>query len=141
MKSKKPNTLRDVLERHGIADYRAFATAAGLHQQQAWDLWTGKVGAGVDMLKLLHERLAIPTDELLAIEPVKPHKPRGGPRPRRTGGPSQDPLEVVDLAIRVQDGGVCTRPAEQDQRDSYWQRLERYERGAIERPTREERGQ
>jgi transcriptional regulator with XRE-family HTH domain len=73
-------TLQDLLKRHGITRIKDFAERAELSSQHAWNLWHAQVGVGTDMLKRLHERLKIPLDELIQLDPVPTpkRKPRQG---------------------------------------------------------------
>jgi transcriptional regulator with XRE-family HTH domain len=74
-------TLQDLLKRHGFTRIKDFAERAELSSQHAWNLWHAKVGVGTDMLKRLHERLEIPLEELIQIDPVP--APKRKPRPSR----------------------------------------------------------
>jgi transcriptional regulator with XRE-family HTH domain len=74
-------TLQDLLKRHGFTRIKDFAERAELSNQHAWNLWHAKVGVGTDMLKRLHERLEIPLEELIQIDPVP--APKRKPRPSR----------------------------------------------------------
>ena len=76
-------TLQELLKRHGITRIKELAERAELSSQHAWNLWHAKVGVGTDMLKRLHERLGIPLEELIQIDPVpapkrKARQPRAG---------------------------------------------------------------
>jgi transcriptional regulator with XRE-family HTH domain len=62
--------LQDLLKRHGIMRIKELAERTELSSQHAWNLWHAKVGIGTDMLKRLHERLGIPLEELIQIDPV-----------------------------------------------------------------------
>jgi transcriptional regulator with XRE-family HTH domain len=78
-------TLQDLLKQHGILTLREFTKKAGLaSRQQAWSLWRGEAGVGKVMAKRLHERLQIPLEELLEVDPVPYTKPRKRPVPRRS---------------------------------------------------------
>ena len=81
-------TLQTLLNRHGITTIRDFAQRAGLSRQHAWNLWHAQVGVGTDMLKRLHERLGIPLEELIQIDPVP--TPKRKPRKSRAGSPGDE---------------------------------------------------
>jgi transcriptional regulator with XRE-family HTH domain len=73
-------TLQELLKQHGITRIKEFAERAELSSQHAWNLWHAQVGVGTDMLKRLYERLQIPLEELIQIDPVpalkrKPRRP------------------------------------------------------------------
>jgi transcriptional regulator with XRE-family HTH domain len=68
-------TLQTLLQQHGITTIRDFAQRAELSRQHAWNLWHAQVGLGTEMLKRLHERLGIPLDELIQVDPVSARKP------------------------------------------------------------------
>jgi transcriptional regulator with XRE-family HTH domain len=84
-------TLQELLKRHGMTTIKDLAQRAELSRQHAWNLWHAKVGLGTEMLKRLHERLGIPLDELIQVDPVPATKrPRTTPpnsrgRPRKAG--------------------------------------------------------
>jgi transcriptional regulator with XRE-family HTH domain len=87
-------TLQTVLRQHGITRIKDLMHRTGLSRQQSWNLWHGYVGVGKATAKLLHERLGIPAEQLLQIDPVParprtvPPRPRGRPRkPRPEEGP------------------------------------------------------
>ena len=75
-------TLRELLQQHGIMSIKEFTHRMEFSRQQAWDLWHARAGVGKDMMKRIHERLGIPLQELIALDPIKPPKPRGS-RARR----------------------------------------------------------
>ena len=75
-------TLQDLLKQHGIHTIRELTQRTGLSRQQSWNLWWGEAGVGKETAKLLHERLGIPAEELLQVDPV----PR---RPRKSSSPAQ----------------------------------------------------
>jgi hypothetical protein len=77
-------TLRALLERHGIHTIREMTHRTGLSRQQCWNLWHGYAGVGRETMKRLHERLDIPLNELLEVDPI-PHaqRPRRGRLPRK----------------------------------------------------------
>jgi transcriptional regulator with XRE-family HTH domain len=74
-------TLQELLKRHGITAIKDFAQRSELSRQHAWNLWHAQVGLGTEMLKRLHERLGIPLEELIQVDPVpfrKPHQHKNG---------------------------------------------------------------
>jgi hypothetical protein len=83
-------TLQTLLRQHGITKIKELMHGTGLSRQQSWNLWHGYVGVGRPTSKLLHERLGLPAEALLQVDPVparnRPHttppKPRGRPRTR-----------------------------------------------------------
>jgi transcriptional regulator with XRE-family HTH domain len=82
-------TLKTVLQRHGITTIKALQQRTGISKQHAWGLWHATIGVGKVAAKRMHEALGIPTDELLAVDPV-PARPRRAPslaRPRRSRSP------------------------------------------------------
>jgi hypothetical protein len=82
-------TLKALLEQHGITTLNKFKQKAGLSRQHAWLLWWGETGVGKVTMARLHERLNIPLEELIALDPVvSPPKPRG--RPKRERGDRED---------------------------------------------------
>ena len=68
--------LQVILEKYGIHTIRKLCEATGLKRQQAWMLWHGKAGVGKIMAKRLHDRLHIPYEELLEVDPVPYTAPR-----------------------------------------------------------------
>jgi hypothetical protein len=73
-------TLQEILKQHGITELRDFMERAGIpSRQQAWSLWHGEAGVGKVMAKRLHERLQIPLEELLEVDPVPYTKSRKRP--------------------------------------------------------------
>jgi transcriptional regulator with XRE-family HTH domain len=80
--------LQDILKQHGITELRDFMERAGISsRQQAWSLWHGEAGVGKVMAKRLYDKLGIPLDELLDVDPVpyahrrRYQAPRGGHAP------------------------------------------------------------
>jgi transcriptional regulator with XRE-family HTH domain len=69
-------TLQTLLKRHGITTIKDFGQRAELSRQHAWNLWPAQVGLGTEMLKRLHERLGIPLEELIQVDPVPARKPQ-----------------------------------------------------------------
>jgi transcriptional regulator with XRE-family HTH domain len=84
-------TLQTLLRQHGITRIKELMVGTGLSKQQCWNLWHGRVGVGKATAKLLHERLGIPAEPLLQIDPIParqrttPPRPRGRPRKLPTG--------------------------------------------------------
>ena len=86
-------TLQTLLRQHGITRIKELRDRAGLSRQQSWNLWHGRVGIGKATAKRLHERLGIPAEQLLQIDPIPavrrtdlpPPRPRGRPPKLRTG--------------------------------------------------------
>jgi transcriptional regulator with XRE-family HTH domain len=74
-------TLQELLKQHGITRIKELAERTGLSSQHAWNLWHAQVGIGTDMLKRLHQRLQIPLEELIQIDPIS--VPKRKPRKRR----------------------------------------------------------
>jgi hypothetical protein len=69
--------LQDILRQHGITELRDFMERAGIpSRQQAWALWHGEAGVGKVMAQRLHERLKIPIEQLIQVDPVPYTKPR-----------------------------------------------------------------
>jgi transcriptional regulator with XRE-family HTH domain len=93
--------LQALLREYGITTIRELTHRTGLSRQQCWNLWHAHAGVGKETLRRLHERLGIPLDRLLEVDPVprrkqetgesKPTRPRKGParqgkrRPGRKG--------------------------------------------------------
>ena len=69
-------TLQELLKRHGITTIKDLAKRATLSRQHAWNLWHAQVGLGTEMLKRLHDRLGIPLEELIQVDPVPFRKPK-----------------------------------------------------------------
>jgi hypothetical protein len=82
-------TLQTLLRQHGITRIKELMAATGLSKQQCWNLWHARTGVGKATAKLLHERLGIPAEPLLQIDPV-PARPRTTP-PRPRGRPRKAP--------------------------------------------------
>jgi transcriptional regulator with XRE-family HTH domain len=90
-------TLQTILRRHGITTIKELTHRSGLSRQQNWRLWHGYDGVGKATALRLHERLGIPLEELLQVDPVParkrtPRQPANGrratakpPRPARFG--------------------------------------------------------
>jgi hypothetical protein len=115
-------TLQTLLRQHGITKIKELMHGTGLSRQQSWNLWHGYVGVGKATAKLLHERLGLPAEALLQVDPVParnrlhttPPKPRG--RPRRAETHPAPPAEA-DRSDRFvwQEGDITiTKPGEED---------------------------
>jgi transcriptional regulator with XRE-family HTH domain len=85
-------TLQTLLRQHGITSIKELTDRSGLSRQQSWNLWHAQVGVGKATAKRLHERLGIPAEQLLQVDPVPavkrprttPPRPRGRPRTHQT---------------------------------------------------------
>jgi transcriptional regulator with XRE-family HTH domain len=90
-------TLQTLLQEHGITTIKELMHRTGLSRQHSWNLWHGYAGVGKTTALRLHERLGIPAEELLQVDPVPAVKrPRTTP-PRPRGRPRKSPLgEVPD---------------------------------------------
>jgi transcriptional regulator with XRE-family HTH domain len=64
-----------LLRRYGITTIKELMDRTGLSRQQCWNLWHAQAGVGKETAKRLHERLQIPAEELLQVDPV-PARPR-----------------------------------------------------------------
>jgi transcriptional regulator with XRE-family HTH domain len=90
-------TLQTLLQQHGITTIKELMHRTGLSRQHCWGLWHAYDGVGKATAKRLHERLGIPAEELLQVDPVpaRPRRPaskarpqpKGRPRTRRTEAP------------------------------------------------------
>jgi transcriptional regulator with XRE-family HTH domain len=67
-------TLQDLLKQYGISTIRELTHRTGLSRQQCWNLWHAQAGVGKETLKRLHERLNIPLEDLLQVDPVPRRK-------------------------------------------------------------------
>ena len=84
-------TLQTVLQQHGITTLKEFTERSGQSRQHSWRLWHGLDGVGKATALRLHERLGIPLEALLKVDPVPavkrprttPPRPRGRPRKLR----------------------------------------------------------
>jgi transcriptional regulator with XRE-family HTH domain len=85
-------TLQTLLQQHGITTIRELTHRTGLSRQQCWNLWHGQAGVGKETLKRLHERLGIPLEALLEVDPVPRRKPRqtGKKQMKRQGSSASD---------------------------------------------------
>jgi len=94
-------TLQTLLRQHGITTIKELTQRSGLSRQQNWRLWHGYDGVGKATALRLSERLGIPLDELIRVDPVPavkrsrttPPRPRGRPRKSPQGHPSTPPKE------------------------------------------------
>jgi transcriptional regulator with XRE-family HTH domain len=84
-------TLQTLLRQHGITKIKELMHRTGLSRQQSWNLWHGYVGVGKATAKLLHERLGLPAEQLLQIDPVPAVKRPGIAPPRPRGRPRKAP--------------------------------------------------
>jgi transcriptional regulator with XRE-family HTH domain len=96
-------TLQTLLRQHGITTIKELTHRSGLSRQQNWRLWHGYDGVGKATALRLHERLGIPLEELIRVDPVPavkrsqtttPPRPRGRPRQAPQGRPSTPPQEA-----------------------------------------------
>jgi transcriptional regulator with XRE-family HTH domain len=78
-------TLQTLLRQHGITTIKELTQRSGLSRQQTWRLWHGYDGVGKATALRLHERLGIPLEALLKVDPVpaRPRKPRQPTNGRR----------------------------------------------------------
>jgi transcriptional regulator with XRE-family HTH domain len=81
----KSMTLETLLRQHGITKIKELMYRTGLSRQQSWNLWHGYAGVGKATAKLLHEKLGLPFDELMQVDPVpaRPRRPASKARPRK----------------------------------------------------------
>src|SRR5262245_8487893 len=94
-------TLQTLLRQHGITTIKELTQRSGLSRQQNWRLWHGYDGVGKATGLRLSERLGIPLEELIRVDPVPavkrpgttPPRPRGRPRKAPQGRPSTPPKE------------------------------------------------
>jgi transcriptional regulator with XRE-family HTH domain len=83
-------TLQTLLRQHGITTIRELTHRTGLSRQQCWNLWHAQAGVGKETLKRLHERLGIPYEQLLEVDPVpRKRRPEKAPEPREKRGVSK----------------------------------------------------
>ena len=78
-------TLQTLLQQHGITTIKELMHRTGLSRQHCWSLWHGYDGVGKATAKRLHERLGIPAEALLQVDPVpgRPRHPSSKARPRK----------------------------------------------------------
>jgi transcriptional regulator with XRE-family HTH domain len=94
-------TLQTLLRQYGITKIKELTDRTGWSRQQCWNLWHAKAGVGKETAKLLHEKLGLPFEELMQIDPVPaakqprtaPPRPRGRPRKAPQGRPATSPEE------------------------------------------------
>jgi transcriptional regulator with XRE-family HTH domain len=77
-------TLQTLLRQHGITTIKELMHRTGLSRQHCWSLWHAYDGVGKATAKRLHERLGIPAEQLLQVDPVpaRPRRPASKARPR-----------------------------------------------------------
>jgi transcriptional regulator with XRE-family HTH domain len=84
-------TLQTLLQQHGITTIKELMHRTGLSRQHSWNLWHGYAGVGKATAKLLHERLGLPFEELMQVDPVPAVKRPGMAPPRPRGRPRKAP--------------------------------------------------
>jgi transcriptional regulator with XRE-family HTH domain len=84
-------TLQTLLRQHGITAIKELMHRTGLSRQHSWNLWHGYAGVGKATAKLLHERLGLPFDELMQIDPVPAVKRPYTTPPNARGRPRKAP--------------------------------------------------
>jgi transcriptional regulator with XRE-family HTH domain len=94
-------TLQTLLRRYGITRIKELRERTGQSRQQSWNLWHGRVGVGKATAKLLHERLGIPFDELMQIDPIPAVRRPDRPPPRPRGRPPRPRVQGEDRDDRV----------------------------------------
>jgi transcriptional regulator with XRE-family HTH domain len=72
--------LPELLEKYRIYTIRALCEKTGLSPQQGWHLWHHRRSLTRDTLKLLHEELKIPYEELMEVDPREPPPEPKSPR-------------------------------------------------------------
>jgi transcriptional regulator with XRE-family HTH domain len=84
-------TLQTLLQQHGITEIKELMHRTGLSRQHSWNLWHGYAGVGKTTAKLLHERLGLPFEELMQVDPVpaRVRKASQG-RPGKASTPPQE---------------------------------------------------
>lgn len=75
--------LAVLLAQHNITTIKELREKLGISRQHAWNLWHAEAGVGKAMMAKMHERLGIPYEELMQIDPITPPKPRGRPTKRK----------------------------------------------------------
>ena len=84
-------TLQTLLRRYGITTIKELTERSGLSRQRNWRRWHAYDGVGKATALRLHERLGIPLEELIRVDPVPATK-----RPRTTPPrPKADPGDCV----------------------------------------------
>jgi transcriptional regulator with XRE-family HTH domain len=88
-------TLQTLLQQHGITTIKELMHRTGLSRQHCWGLWHAYDGVGKATAKRLHERLGIPAEALLQVDPVpaRPRRQASQARPRLKGRPLAPPKE------------------------------------------------
>src|SRR5262245_51823256 len=84
-------TLQTLLRQYGITTLKQLTHRSGQSRQRSWRLWHGLDGVGKTTALRLSERLGIPLEELMRVDPVPVVKrpratlpnPRGRPRKPR----------------------------------------------------------
>ena len=79
-------TLQELLKRHNIlAPSELWRRIPNMSRAHASNLWTGRSGIGRETMRALHDRLGIPYEELMEVDPVHqpPKTPPAGNAPRR----------------------------------------------------------
>jgi hypothetical protein len=67
----QPMTLQELLIRHNVlAPSELRRRIKGMSTAHASNLWNGKSGVGKETMRLLHDRLGIPYDELMEVDLV-----------------------------------------------------------------------
>jgi transcriptional regulator with XRE-family HTH domain len=110
-------TLQTLLQQHGITTIKELRDRSGLSRQHSWNLWHGYAGVGKATAKRLHERLGLPFDELMQVDPVPAVKRPGTPPPRPRGRPRKVRPAEAPRPARVgwKDGDLTiTPPPEED---------------------------
>jgi hypothetical protein len=76
--------LRTLIRQYVITTIKELMHRRGLSRQQSWNLWHGYTGVGKATAKRLHERLGIPAEALLQVDPVpaRPRRSASQARPR-----------------------------------------------------------
>jgi transcriptional regulator with XRE-family HTH domain len=67
-------TLQTLLRQHGITTIKELTHRTGLSRQHCWSLWHGYDGVGKETALRLHERLGIPLEALLKVDPISAAK-------------------------------------------------------------------
>jgi hypothetical protein len=78
-------TLQTLLRQYGITTIKKLTQRTGWSRQQCWSLWHGYDGVGKETALRLHDRLGIPLEDLLKVDPVpRRTPPHLSGRPRTT---------------------------------------------------------
>jgi hypothetical protein len=81
-----PGLLGILLTRYNVlATSELRRRIKGMSTAHASNLWNGKSGVGKETMRLLHDRLGIPYDELMEVDPVgrQEKRTKAGDQPRR----------------------------------------------------------